>query len=54
MSATSHFTAITYRVDANTGIARLTLNRPDRLNSFTEVMHATVNNLINHVTASKL
>ncbi|MCB1932027.1 MAG: 2-(1,2-epoxy-1,2-dihydrophenyl)acetyl-CoA isomerase [Candidatus Accumulibacter sp.] len=34
------FTAITCAVDD--GIARLTLNRPDRLNSFTEVMHAEI------------
>lgn len=35
-----HFETITYTVDA--GIARLTLNRPDRLNSFTDAMHEEV------------
>jgi len=34
------FETITYRVEA--GIARLTLNRPDRLNSFTDAMHEEV------------
>ncbi len=34
------FATITYAVEA--GIARLTLNRPDRLNSFTEEMHAEI------------
>lgn len=34
------FSTITYLVDA--GIARLTLNRPERLNSFTEEMHAEI------------
>lgn len=33
-----NFESITYSVEA--GIARLTLNRPDKLNSFTEDMHA--------------
>ena len=35
-----HFETITYSVEA--GIARLTLNRPDRLNSFTDAMHEEV------------
>jgi 2-(1,2-epoxy-1,2-dihydrophenyl)acetyl-CoA isomerase len=51
MSATSNFTAITYRVDAGTGIARLTLNRPDRLNSFTEVMHAEIRQVLDALDA---
>ena len=34
------FSTITYVVEA--GIARLTLNRPERLNSFTEEMHAEI------------
>ena len=34
------FETITYSVEA--GIARLTLNRPDRLNSFTDAMHEEI------------
>ncbi|MDS4014033.1 MAG: 2-(1,2-epoxy-1,2-dihydrophenyl)acetyl-CoA isomerase PaaG [Candidatus Accumulibacter sp.] len=34
------FATINYAVDA--GIARITLNRPDRLNSFNEVMHEEI------------
>jgi 2-(1,2-epoxy-1,2-dihydrophenyl)acetyl-CoA isomerase len=34
------FETITYHVEA--GIARLTLNRPDRLNSFTDAMHEEI------------
>ena len=34
------FETITYQVEA--GIARLTLNRPDRLNSFTDAMHEEI------------
>ena len=35
-----HFETITYSTEA--GIARLTLNRPDRLNSFTDAMHEEI------------
>jgi 2-(1,2-epoxy-1,2-dihydrophenyl)acetyl-CoA isomerase len=31
------------------GVARLTLNRPDRLNSFTDAMHAEVRDALGHV-----
>jgi 2-(1,2-epoxy-1,2-dihydrophenyl)acetyl-CoA isomerase len=34
------------------GIARLTLNRPDRLNSFNDAMHAEVRDALSRVTAS--
>ena len=33
------------------GIARLTLNRPDRLNSFNDAMHAEVRDALEHVKA---
>jgi len=33
------------------GIARLTLNRPDRLNSFNDAMHAEVRDALEHVRA---
>ena len=33
------------------GIARLTLNRPDRLNSFNDAMHAEVRDAIQRVSA---
>jgi 2-(1,2-epoxy-1,2-dihydrophenyl)acetyl-CoA isomerase len=33
------------------GIARLTLNRPDRLNSFTDAMHADIRDALARVTA---
>jgi 2-(1,2-epoxy-1,2-dihydrophenyl)acetyl-CoA isomerase len=36
---------------ANAGIARLTLNRPDRLNSFTDAMHAEVRDALGRVKA---
>ena len=31
------------------GIARLTLNRPDKLNSFTEAMHAEVRDVLDQI-----
>jgi len=37
---------------AEGGIARLTLNRPDRLNSFNDVMHAEVRDALSRVKAS--
>jgi len=39
---------ILFRVDG--GIARLTLNRPDRLNSFTDAMHAEVRDALARVS----
>src|SRR6202158_91979 len=41
---------ILYAVEA--GIARLTLNRPDRLNSFNDAMHAEVGDALSRVKAS--
>ena len=35
------------------GIARITLNRPDRLNSFTSSMHAEVRDALAQVSADK-
>ena len=48
MSEMSYET-ILFAVDG--GIARLTLNRPDRLNSFTDAMHAEVRDALAKVTA---
>ena len=44
-----NFETITYSVEA--GIARLTLNRPDRLNSFTDAMHAEVRQALDALEA---
>ncbi|HTT01758.1 MAG TPA: 2-(1,2-epoxy-1,2-dihydrophenyl)acetyl-CoA isomerase PaaG [Steroidobacteraceae bacterium] len=41
----------TIRFDAAAGIARLTLNRPERLNSFTLQMHAEVRDALERVRA---
>jgi len=46
-----NFNTITFTVDA--GIARLTLNRPDKLNSFTGEMHAELRTALDHVQADK-
>jgi 2-(1,2-epoxy-1,2-dihydrophenyl)acetyl-CoA isomerase len=43
------FETIVYRVD--NGIARLTLNRPERLNSFTDAMHEEVRQAMNALEA---
>ncbi|TXT28083.1 MAG: 2-(1 2-epoxy-1 2-dihydrophenyl)acetyl-CoA isomerase, partial [Rhodocyclaceae bacterium] len=42
-----NFQTITFTVDA--GIARLTLNRPDKLNSFTGEMHAELRTALDRV-----
>jgi 2-(1,2-epoxy-1,2-dihydrophenyl)acetyl-CoA isomerase len=41
------YESILFAVDA--GVARLTLNRPDRLNSFTDAMHAEVRDALGRV-----
>ena len=43
----------TIRFEIRDGVARLTLNRPDRLNSFNEVMHADVQRAFDAVDADK-
>ena len=42
-----NFANIAFAVDG--GIARLTLNRPDKLNSFTEDMHAELRTALDHI-----
>ena len=44
------FDTIAFAVDA--GVARLTLNRPDRLNSFTDQMHAEIREALAEVNAT--
>ena len=39
-------------LDITAGVARLTLNRPDRLNSFNTVMHAEVRDALHQVSSS--
>ena len=46
-----NFENITFTVEA--GIARLTLNRPDKLNSFTGAMHAELRSALDHVQNEK-
>ena len=46
-----NFENITFTVEA--GIARLTLNRPDKLNSFTGAMHAELRTALDHVQNDK-
>lgn len=41
------YECITLNVDQ--GVARLTLNRPDKLNSFTDAMHAEVRDALDHL-----
>jgi hypothetical protein len=38
-------------LDIRDGIARVTLNRPDRLNSFNDAMHAALRDALAHVRA---
>ncbi len=46
-----NFENITFTVEA--GIARLTLNRPDKLNSFTGAMHAELRTALDAVQADQ-
>ena len=46
-----NFETITFSLDA--GIARLTLNRPDKLNSFTGEMHAELRVALDHIQVNK-
>ncbi len=46
-----NFETITFTVDA--GIARLTLNRPDKLNSFNSEMHAELRVALDHIQDNK-
>jgi len=46
-----NFETITFTVDA--GIARLTLNRPDKLNSFNTEMHAELRVALDHIQDNK-
>jgi len=43
------YTAITLDLDSKTQVAQLTLNRPDRLNSFTRQMHAELREALDAV-----
>jgi 2-(1,2-epoxy-1,2-dihydrophenyl)acetyl-CoA isomerase len=46
-----NFENITFSIEA--GVARLTLNRPDKLNSFTEDMHAELRAALDHIQEDK-
>lgn len=46
-----HFDTITLKIEA--GIARLTLNRPDKLNSFTETMHVELRAALDSIQQDK-
>src|SRR6187402_3022004 len=47
-TSSMNYESILYSIDG--GIARITLNRPDRLNSFTAAMHAEVRDALARVT----
>ena len=44
----------TILLDQADGIARITLNRPDRLNSFTRAMHAELQQALDEATAARI
>jgi 2-(1,2-epoxy-1,2-dihydrophenyl)acetyl-CoA isomerase len=45
--------SIVIHIDASTHVATLTLNRPDKLNSFTRTMHEELSTALDQVDASK-
>jgi 2-(1,2-epoxy-1,2-dihydrophenyl)acetyl-CoA isomerase len=45
--------SVLFRVDGETRVATLTLNRPDKLNSFTREMHRELNEALTEIEASK-
>ena len=44
----------TILMDVNDGVARLTLNRPDRLNSFTRAMHAELRDVLANLADARV
>ncbi len=44
---------ITYSVDTASGVARLTLNRPDKMNAFTGDMHAELRHALDALQAGQ-
>ncbi|MDR5772605.1 MULTISPECIES: 2-(1,2-epoxy-1,2-dihydrophenyl)acetyl-CoA isomerase PaaG [unclassified Caballeronia] len=44
--------SVLFHIDATTRVATVTLNRPDKLNSFTREMHVELNDALNEVEAS--
>lgn len=44
--------SVLFHIDATTRVATVTLNRPDKLNSFTREMHIELNDALNEVEAS--